>query len=124
MLIGNTVKNTAKTLCSYFTVRSPDSGSRYNINARVHNIMHCMRTRYSVASNSADCAEIKNPVRKMVGSLAERRAKTPTRTISLFLRASAKGALSRESFLEEILPRGPGSGGTAGLFIYLLFTSS
>lgn len=69
--------------------------------------MHCMRTRYSVASNSADCAEIKNPLwRKMGGSLAERRAKTPTRTISLFLRASAKGALSRESFLEEILPRG------------------
>ena len=31
MLIGNTVKNTAKTLFSYFAVRSPDSGSRYNI---------------------------------------------------------------------------------------------
>ena len=57
----------------------------------------------------------------MVGSLAERRAKTPTRTISLFLRASAKGALSRESFLEEILPRGPGSGVLRDyLFIYYL----
>ena len=87
--------------------------------------MHCMRTRYSVASNSADCPprgrDKKTLWQKMVGSLAERRAKTPTRTISLFLRASAKGALSRESFLEEILPRGPGSGVLRDyLFIYYL----